>query len=54
MTEADNDCSGRQKFMQDWVAEYNWEATTVVSGIRDSGVAMMVATVKDGGSSQQW
>ncbi len=42
------------KGMQDWVADYNGEGTTVASNAGDSGVAMMAARVEDGGGRQQW
>jgi hypothetical protein len=39
---------------QDWVVDYIREGMTVASNARDSGVAMMAATVEDGNSRRQW
>jgi hypothetical protein len=39
--------------MQDWVANYNGEGTMVASNAGDSGVAMIAATVEDGGTRQR-
>ncbi len=37
---------------QDWVVNYNGEGMTVARDAGDSGVAMMAATVEDGGGGQ--
>ncbi len=64
MAAADNDGGGEQqrgrtttavvddKDTQDWVEDYNEEGTMVASNARDSRVAMMAATVEDGGGRQ--
>jgi hypothetical protein len=42
------------KGMQDWVADYNREGTTVASNAVEGRVAMMAAMVQGGGGRQRW